>query len=83
MDFNYDIFDGDIIEHLVKILQNASPQAIKNSLEGFLNDYAILEIAAEEGLKKDSEMKSSYKDRINTIKQDLAIRLMSEILSQE
>lgn len=83
MNFNYDIFDGDPLEHLVKILQNASPQAIQNTFEGFLNDYAILEIAVEEGISKDSDIKYEYKERINTTKQDLAIRLMSEILSQE
>ena len=83
MDLNYDIFDGEPLEHLVKILQNASPQAIQNTLEGFLNDYAILEIAVEEGISKDSDIRYSYKDRISTIKQDLAIRIMAGILSQE
>ena len=80
---DYDIFDGDVIEHLVRILQNASPQAVQNTIEGFLSDYAILEIAQEEGINNDIDIKCNHKDKINSIKQDLAIRLMSEILSQE
>lgn len=78
-----DIFSGDPVEHLVKILQNASPQAIQNAIEGLFCDYAILEIAVEEGISKDNDIRSAYKDRINTAKYDLAIRLMSDILSQE
>lgn len=82
MEFD-DMFSGDPIEHLVKILQNASPQAIQNAIEGLFCDYAILEIAVEEGIKKDSDIRVNYKDKINIAKQDLAIKLMSDILSQE
>ena len=80
---DYDIFGGNPLEHLVKILQNASPQAIQNALEGFFGDYAILEIAIEEGINNASDIKHRYEDRIGIAKQDLAIRLMSDILSQE
>ncbi|RAX53061.1 hypothetical protein CCY99_06760 [Helicobacter sp. 16-1353] len=79
-----DIFDGEPIEHLVKILQNGSPQAIKNSIEALFSEYAILELIAEKGLSDEiSDIKINYKDHIEVAKQDLAIRLMSNILSQE
>lgn len=83
MEFDDDLFGGDPMEHLVKILQNASPQAIQNAMEQLFCDYAILEIAIEEGLSKDSGIDSTHKDKIKITKQDLAIKLMSDILSQE
>lgn len=84
MNFGDDIFDGEPIEHLVKILQNASPQAIRNSIENLFGEYAILNLAIEEGLTDNIDnIKTNYRDQIKVAKQDLAIRLMSDILSQE
>lgn len=82
-DFGDDIFAGEPIEHLVKILQNASPQAIRNTLEVVLNEYAILNLAVENQSYDIDHIKAQYKDHIQAEKQDLIIRLMSDILSQE
>lgn len=79
-----DMFEGEPLEHLVKILQNASPQAIRNTFEALFEEHAILSIALEQNLTENAkEIKANYKDEIQLAKQDLAIRLMADILSQE
>lgn len=80
----YDIFDGEPIEHLIKILQNAAPTAIRNTMEALFEEHAILNLALEKRLNMSAnEIKAHYKAEIESAKQDLAIRVMSEILSQE
>lgn len=84
LDYAGDIFGDDPIEHLVKILQNASPMAVRNAIDSLFKDYSILEIAIENSLEMDADaILKNYQDKITLSKQDLAIKLMSEILSQE
>lgn len=75
-----ELFNSDPIEHLVKILQNAAPQAIQNTLEQFLSEYAAMS-----NLLEKNGLESSLIEELSSVgtqKQDLAIRLMSDILSQ-
>ncbi len=74
------LFGGEPMEHLVKILQHASPQAIENSLTELFNEYALLHhIVENHGLLNEMNCLNNIKNA----KEDLAIRLMSDILSQE
>lgn len=75
-----ELFNSDPMEHLIKILQHAPPQAIQNTLEQFLSEYAAMS-----NLLEKNGLESSLIEEISNIgtqKQDLAIRLMSDILSQ-
>lgn len=84
MDNIDELFASNPMEHLVKILQNASPQAITNALDVLFEEYSILNLAIEEQLKYDTKkIKNIYEKDILISKSDLAIRLMTDILSQE
>lgn len=84
MDIFDDIFDSKPSEHLVKILQNAAPSAIENALNQFFNEYAILHAMIEEnGLTEQiPDYKNKLKNELESLRQDISIRLMSDILSQ-
>ncbi|RDU64818.1 DUF2018 family protein [Helicobacter sp. MIT 14-3879] len=82
MDIFDELFSSEPMEHLVKILQNASPRAIQNTLDVFFSEYAALSILVEENNLEDKILESKSNDKVKTFKQDLAIRLMSDILSQ-
>lgn len=75
-----ELFDSDPVEHLVKILQNASLQAIQNALEQFLSEYAAMSMVLEKHCLESSVSEALFD--VTTQKQDLAIRLMTDILSQ-
>lgn len=84
MDNIDELFASNPMEHLVKILQNASPQAITNALDVLFEEYSILNLAIEEQLKYDAKkIKNIYEKDILISKNDLVIRLMTDILSQE
>lgn len=80
---DFGLFDGEPLEHLVKILPNASPRAILNALSALFGEYAALNIALERGLGDFASVEREFGEEIKKAKQDLALRLMSEILSQE
>lgn len=75
-----ELFNSDPVEHLVKILQNASPRAIQNTLERFLSEYAAMSMVLEKHSLESNLNEELF--NITTQKQDLAIRLMSDVLSQ-
>lgn len=84
MDIFDELLSGNPTEHLASILRNAPLQAIQNSLETFFSEYAILNAIIEENEleSKIPEFKNKLKDDMENLKQDLSIRLMSDILSQ-
>ena len=92
-DINNDYFDellaGDPIEHLVKILANASLQSTLNSIDKYLEQNAIINLILEErGICIESEINKikndiNLKDEIKKEKNNIALHLMSDILIQE
>lgn len=88
MQKNNDIFDeifkSSPLEHLIKILPNLSPSALQNALEAIFAEYAIMERVIEnENLgEKVRELNQTRDSAIDSRKQDLALRLMHEVLSQ-
>lgn len=90
MQKNNDIFDemfsATPLEHFIKILPQLSPSALQSALEAVFAEYAIMEKIIEDNNLGDEVRKSLHKLRndsaINARTQDLAIRIMHEVLSQ-
>ena len=81
-----DLLEGDPFEHLIKILQHASPKALNNALNAFFEEYILFSLELEKhGISIDDllKVKHIYKNELHQGKNDLAINLMSNILSQE
>ena len=79
-----EIFESSPLEHLIKILPNLSPSALQSALEAIFAEYAIMERVIEnENLgDKVRELNQTRDSAIDSRKQDLALRLMHEVLSQ-
>lgn len=79
-----EIFESSPLEHLIKILPQLSPSALQNALEAIFAEYAIMERVIEnENLgDKVRELNQTRDSAIDSRKQDLALRLMHEVLSQ-
>ena len=79
-----EIFESSPLEHLIKILPQLSPSALQTALEAIFAEYAIMERVIEnENLgKKVRELNLTRDSAIDSRKQDLALRLMHEVLSQ-
>ena len=79
-----EIFESSPLEHLIKILPNLSPSALQNALEAIFAEYAIMERVIEnENLGDKVREQNLVRDSaIDSRKQDLALRLMHEVLSQ-
>lgn len=90
MQKNNDIFDemfsATPLEHFIKILPQLSPSALQSALEAVFAEYAIMEKIIEDNNLGDEARESLHKLRndsaINARGQDLAIRIMHEVLSQ-
>lgn len=90
MQKNNDIFDemfsATPLEHFIKILPQLSPSALQSALEAVFAEYAIMESVIEERDLGEAVRESLRKLRndsaINARTQDLAIRIMHEVLSQ-
>lgn len=81
-----DLFEGDPFEHLIKILQNSSSKSLNNSINKLFEEYIIFSLFLEEsGICIDEILskKNIYKNKIDSEKINLAIKFMSDILSQE
>lgn len=81
-----DLLEGDPFEHLIKILQHSSPKALSNALSTFFEEYTLISLELEKhniNINDLLKMKNEYKNEIKQGKNDLAINLMSSILSQE
>ncbi|MGX3010748.1 DUF2018 family protein [Helicobacter sp. 23-1044] len=79
-----EIFESSPLEHLIKILPQLSPSALQTALEAIFAEYAIMERVIEnENLgEKVRELNQMRDSAIDSRKQDLALRLMHEVLSQ-
>ena len=79
-----EIFESSPLEHLIKILPQLSPNALQSALEAIFAEYAIMERVIEnENLgEKVRELNLTRDSAIDSRKQDLALRLMHEVLSQ-
>ena len=79
-----EIFESSPLEHLIKILPQLSPSALQTALETIFAEYAIMERVIEnENLgEKVRELNQTRDSAIDSRKQDLALRLMHEVLSQ-
>ena len=79
-----EIFETSPLEHLIKILPQLSPSALQTALEAIFAEYAIMERVIEnENLgEKVRELNQTRDSAIDSRKQDLALRLMHEVLSQ-
>ncbi|MGX2981781.1 DUF2018 family protein [Helicobacter sp. 23-1045] len=79
-----EIFESSPLEHLIKILPQLSPSALQTALEAIFAEYAIMERVIEnENLgEKVRELNQTRDSAIDSRKQDLALRLMHEVLSQ-
>ena len=79
-----EIFESSPLEHLIKILPQLSPSALQSALEAIFAEYAIMERVIEnENLgEKVRELNLTRDSAIDSRKQDLALRLMHEVLSQ-
>ena len=79
-----EIFESSPLEHLIKILPQLSPSALQTALEAIFAEYAIMERVIEnENLgDKVRELNQTRDSAIDSRKQDLALRLMHEVLSQ-
>ena len=79
-----EIFESSPLEHLIKILPQLSPSALQTALEAIFAEYAIMERVIEnENLgDKVRELNQVRDSAIDSRKQDLALRLMHEVLSQ-
>ena len=88
-DFLNEILDGDPIEYLVQIIQNASLQSTINSIDKYLEEVAMINLILEQkGIDIQSEINKlkndiSLKDKIKKEKDSIALLLMSEVLIQE
>ena len=88
MQKNNDIFEESFetspLEHLIKILPQLSPSALQTALEAIFAEYAIMERVIEnENLGEKVREQNLVRDSaIDSRKQDLALRLMHEVLSQ-
>lgn len=79
-----EIFESSPLEHLIKILPQLSPSALQTALEVIFAEYAIMERVIEnENLGDKVREQNLVRDSaIDSRKQDLALRLMHEVLSQ-
>lgn len=79
-----EIFDSSPMEHLIRILPQLSPSALQNALEGLFSEYAIMERVIEnENLgDKVRELNQVRDSALDSRSQDLALRIMHEVLSQ-
>lgn len=79
-----EIFDSSPMEHLIRILPQLSPSALQNALEGLFSEYAIMERVIEnENLgEKVRELNQVRDSALDSRLQDLALRIMHEVLSQ-
>ena len=79
-----EIFDSSPMEHLIRILPQLSPSALQNALEGLFSEYAIMERVIEnENLgEKVWELNQVRDSALDSRLQDLALRIMHEVLSQ-
>lgn len=79
-----EIFDSSPMEHLIRILPQLSPSALQNALEGLFSEYAIMERVIEnENLgEKVRELNQVRDFALDSRLQDLALRIMHEVLSQ-
>lgn len=77
-----EIFNDSPFEHLVKILPNVAPQALYNTLERFFAEYASMSLLIEDNALDSKLLEYTHDSRIDSAKQDLAIKMMSDILSQ-
>lgn len=79
-----EIFDSSPMEHLIRILPQLSPSALQNALEGLFSEYAIMERVIEnENLdEKVRELNQVRDSALDSRSQDLALRIMHEVLSQ-
>lgn len=80
------LLEGDPFEHLIKILQHVSPKSLGNVLGSFFEEHVLINLELEKhGINIDDLLKKKhdYKDEIHQGKNDLAINMMSSILSQE
>lgn len=79
-----EIFDSSPMEHLIRILPQLSPSALQNALDGLFSEYAIMERVIEnENLgEKVRELNQVRDSALDSRSQDLALRIMHEVLSQ-
>lgn len=79
-----EIFDSSPMEHLIRILPQLSPSALQNALDGLFSEYAIMERVIEnENLgDKVRELNQVRDSALDSRSQDLALRIMHEVLSQ-
>lgn len=79
-----EIFDSSPMEHLIRILPQLSQSALQNALEGLFSEYAIMERVIEnENLgDKVRELNQVRDSVLDSRSQDLALRIMHEVLSQ-
>ena len=89
MQKNNDIFDemfsATPLEHFIKILPQLSPSALQTALESLFTEYAIMESVIEERDLGEAVREMTQKFHADSAlagrKQDLAIRIMHEVLS--
>lgn len=77
-----EIFSDSPLEHLVKILPQLSPSALQNALDSLFAEYSAMSLIIEDNALEGKMREYLDDSRIANAKQDLAIRAMSEILSQ-
>ena len=77
-----EMFSDSPLEHLVKILPQLSPSALQNALDSLFAEYSAMNLIIEDSALE-GKMREYLDDlRIADAKQDLALRVMSEVLSQ-
>lgn len=77
-----EIFDSSPMEHLIRILPQLSPSALQNALEGLFSEYAIMERVIENENLGDKVREIVRDSALDSRLQDLALRIMHEVLSQ-
>lgn len=77
-----EIFDSSPMEHLIRILPQLSPSALQNALEGLFSEYAIMERVIENENLGDKVREIVRDSALDSRSQDLALRIMHEVLSQ-
>ncbi len=77
-----EIFDSSPMEHLIRILPQLSPSALQNALEGLFSEYAIMERVIENENLGEKVREIVRDSALDSRSQDLALRIMHEVLSQ-
>lgn len=77
-----EIFDSSPMEHLIRILPQLSPSALQNALDGLFSEYAIMERVIENENLGEKVREIVRDSALDSRSQDLALRIMHEVLSQ-